>query len=216
MNSMERMRAGRWHLPMGEETRAEALRSARILRELNALDNTDPDRAAQLVADLTRADHREATLCAPARVEYGCNLHLGRGVFINNGLTALTSAEVWVGDRTMIGPQCSLLTVGHPVEDVEMRRLGWERGTPIRIGKDVWLGAGVTVLPGVSIGDGAVVAAGSVVTRDVPAFTLVAGLPARVLRKLGGDPRRWERSDLAEEGVELHTVPGAPPGLRKP
>lgn len=103
---------------------------------------------------------------------------------MNFNCVILDIAEVTVGARTLFGPGCQLITVGHPVQDHQMRAEGWERAQPISIGDDCWFGAGAMVMPGVTVGDRCVVAAGSVVTRDVPSDSLVAGVPAEVKRRL--------------------------------
>ena len=89
-----------------------------------------------------------------------------------------------IGDRALIGPNCQLITVGHPVDDVQRRRDAWEQAAPIHIGEDAWLGAGVTVLPGVTIGARSVIGAGSVVTRSIPDDAVAVGNPARVIRDI--------------------------------
>lgn len=109
----------------------------------------------------------------------------------------MDSAEVRIGDRSLIGPNCQLITVSHPVDDPEMRRGGWEQARPITIGEDVWLATNVTGLPGITIGDRAVIGAGALVNRDIPADALAVGTPARVLRQL--DPDRGERDQLPAE-----------------
>lgn len=191
---MERMRSGDWYLPDHPELVEQRLATARTLRQFNEVANTDPERARELVAELVGSGDGSATVMAPAQIEYGVNLHLGTEVFCNFGTVILDSAEVHIGDRTMIGPNCQLITVSHPVDDVAMRRGGWEHARPIHIGRDVWLAAGVTVLPGVSIGDRSVIGAGALVTRDLPADSLAVGSPAKVLRRL--DPDRHERGQL--------------------
>lgn len=216
--SLDQMASGAWHLPGSPELSAEQLRSARLLRDLNALGNTDPDAAREIVRELTRADHATATVIAPASVEYGCHLRLGRGVFINMGVTVLSSAPVTIGARTLVGPNCQFLTVGHPVDAVGMRNEGWEKAAPIEVGCDTWIGAGVIVLPGVRIGDRVTIGAGSLVTRDIPDDSVALGQPARVVR--GRDPRRAraeeaelaELTDLAEraEKAEKPEQPGRP------
>ena len=120
---------------------------------------------------------------APLRLDYGTQLHIGEGTFVNYALTALDVVEIRIGRHCQLGPNIQLLTPIHPLE-LEPRRQGWEAAETITIGDDVWIGGGVSVLPGVSIGDGAVIGAGSVVTKDVPARTLAVGNPARVLRSL--------------------------------
>ena len=200
---LQRMREQQWHQPDHPEAAAQRLTTARKLRELNELANTEPERARQLVAELLNSDG-SATVMAPAAIEYGVNTFLGKDVFLNFGVTILDTAEVHIGDRSMIAPNCQLITVGHPVDDVAMRRGGWERAQPITIGKDVWIAAGVTVFPGVSIGDGSVIGAGSLVTRDIPANSLAVGAPAKVHREL--DPARRERSQLPT-GVPVEPAP---------
>lgn len=108
-----------------------------------------------------------AFIRAPFYCDYGFNIRLGAGVFLNFNCVILDVAVVEIGDRTQIGPGVQLLTADHP-KDPAVRRQGLEFGRPITIGCDVWIGGGALILPGVTVGDGAVVGAGSVVTRDVP------------------------------------------------
>lgn len=113
--------------------------------------------------------------------DYGFNIRLGREVFLNFGCVVLDVVEVSIGDLTQIGPCVQILTADHP-RDPAARRAKLESGRPVRIGRNVWIGGGAILLPGVTIGDDAIVGAGAVVTRDVPAGATVAGNPARVLR----------------------------------
>ncbi|WPF66221.1 MULTISPECIES: sugar O-acetyltransferase [unclassified Corynebacterium] len=196
--SLEQMASGAWHLPGSPELTAEQQRSFGLLHELNALDNTDPRAAREIIRELTRADHATATVIAPASVEYGCHLRLGRDVFINMGVTVLSSAPVTIGERTLIGPNCQFLTVGHPVDDVEMRAEGWEQALPITVGADTWIGAGTIVLPGVSIGDRVTIGAGSLVTRNIPDDAVALGHPARVVRMRDRQRADAERAALPQ------------------
>jgi maltose O-acetyltransferase len=115
----------------------------------------------------------------PFHCDYGHNIRLGDGVFMNFNCVILDVVEVQIGERTQIGPGVQILTADHP-RDAGTRATGLEFGRPIRIGRNVWIGAGAIVLPGVSIGDDALIGAASVVTRDVPAGATVVGNPARV------------------------------------
>jgi len=121
-------------------------------------------------------------LVPPVHCDHGLKLRLGTNVFINHGCTLNDMGGIEIGDDTLIGPNVSLLTSGHPTA-VADRRLGITVA-PIRLGANVWIGAAAIVIGGVTIGDGAVVAAGAVVSRDVPPATLVAGVPARTVRSL--------------------------------
>ena len=111
-------------------------------------------------------------------MDYGRNIHLGRGVFMNFGCVLLDVCEIRIGDGTEIGPYVQILTADHP-RDPAARASGREFGRPITIGAQVWIGGGAIILPGVTIGDGATIGAGAIVTRDVPAGATVAGNPAR-------------------------------------
>nr|WP_246852282.1 DapH/DapD/GlmU-related protein [Patulibacter sp. SYSU D01012] len=129
-----------------------------------------------------RAPGPDFRLVPPVHCDHGLRLRVGAGVFVNHGCTLNDMGGIEIGDRTLIGPNVSLLTGGHPMPVAE--RHDGIVVAPIRVGADVWIGAGAIVLGGVTVGDGAVVAAGAVVTRDVPPATLVAGTPARAVRRL--------------------------------
>lgn len=117
----------------------------------------------------------------PFHCDYGFNIRLGRGVFMNFNCIILDVVLVEIGDQTQIGPGVQILTADHP-RDPALRAQGLEFGRPIRIGRNVWIGGGALIMPGVTIGDDALIGAGAVVTKDVPADTTVGGNPARVIR----------------------------------
>ena len=116
--------------------------------------------------------------------DYGYNITIGENFYANHNTVILDCAEVIFGDHVFLGPNCGFYTAGHPML-VSTRRQGVEFAKPITVGDDVWFGGNVTVLPGVTIGNGAVIAAGSVVTRDIPAGMLAAGCPCRPIRPAG-------------------------------
>lgn len=117
------------------------------------------------------------------RCDYGFNIEIGENFFANYGLVILDCAPVRFGRNCFIGPQCGIYTAVHPADPVQ-RATGLEYARPVTVGNDVWMGGHVTVLPGVSIGDGSIIGAGSVVTRDVPAGVVAAGNPCRILRSV--------------------------------
>lgn len=119
----------------------------------------------------------------PLFVDYGYQVHIGARSFINYGAVLLDVAPIIIGEDVQMGPNIQLLTPTHPLE-AEPRRAKWEAARPITIGSNVWLGGGVIVCPGVTIGENSVVGAGAVVTRDLPANVLAVGNPARVIRQL--------------------------------
>ncbi|MGC4108472.1 MAG: sugar O-acetyltransferase [Thermomicrobiales bacterium] len=127
------------------------------------------------------------------RCEFGANIHLGKRFFANFDCVMLDGAPIVIGDDVLIGPKVGFYTSNHAL-DPDERAAGacWAR--PITIGNAVWIGANVSVLPGVTIGDGAVIGAGSVVTKDVPARSVAAGNPARILRQITEADRTGYRS----------------------
>ncbi|WP_044013168.1 sugar O-acetyltransferase [Hymenobacter sp. APR13] len=145
--------------------------------------NQEPvDLNRQVLAELLGRE-TDAHIEAPFRCDYGYNIQLGRNFYANYNFTVLDCAPVTIGDNVFVAPNVVLSTAGHPVE-VEPRVAGWEFAKPIHIGDNVWLGAGVLVLPGVTIGAGTTIGAGSVVTRDIPAGVVAVGNPCRVIRML--------------------------------
>jgi acetyltransferase-like isoleucine patch superfamily enzyme len=122
------------------------------------------------------------SLIPPFYTTGGENIRIGRNVFINQNCTLYDLGGIDIGDEVMIGPNVSLITSSHPIEP--SRRRDGVIAKPIVIGKNVWIAANVTIIGGVTVGENTVIAAGSVVTKDVPANTLVAGNPARVMRSV--------------------------------
>ena len=124
----------------------------------------------------------------------GKHVHLGEGVYANFHLTCVDDTHIYVGDHTMIGPNCTLCTAAHPISP-ELREGGYQYNLPVRIGKNCWLGANVTVLPGVTIGDNTVIGAGSVVTKDLPANVVAVGVPAKVIREITEEDKAFYRKN---------------------
>jgi maltose O-acetyltransferase len=122
------------------------------------------------------------------RCEYGTRISIGAGTFVNFDCVMLDVAPITIGTACQVATRVQLLTATHPI-DPEPRRFRWESGEPIVIGDNVWLGGGVIVCPNVTIGDDTVVGAGAVVTRDLPAGVIAAGIPARVIREIGDRDR---------------------------
>jgi acetyltransferase-like isoleucine patch superfamily enzyme len=158
-------------------------RAWKILGRLNSLVPGDFDAMRALLEELTgREVDPTVRVLPPFHTDSGRNLRFGRNVFVNHGCTAMDLGGIEIGDDVMIGPNVQLITSGHPLDPATRR--SQITTAPIRIGRGAWIAAGAIVLQGVVIGDDAVIAAGAVVTEDVPARTLVAGVPARVVRAL--------------------------------
>ena len=159
-----------------------AQEALRIVAELNT-GYSAPEEVRALLTQLTGKPVDESvTVFPPFYSEFGKNLTLGEDVFINVGCRFQDTGGITIGDGTLIGHGSTLTTLNH---DIDPNRRADMTPAPIVIGHDVWLGAAVTVLPGVTIGDGAIVGAGAVATKDVPANSVVAGVPAKLIRMTG-------------------------------
>ena len=126
----------------------------------------------------------------PLHANWGIHTHFGDRVYANFGLTLVDDTDIYVGSYVMMGPNVVLATAGHPVCP-ELRRKQAQFNLPVHIGENVWLGAGVIVLPGVTIGENSVIGAGSVVTKDIPANVVAVGNPCRVLREITDRDREY-------------------------
>lgn len=174
----QRMLAGDLYNPGDPEIQAD-LAAARewMVRYNGSLGGTSEQRRA-LMRERFAAVGDGAGVRPPFHCDYGFNISLGAGAFLNFNCVILDVVEVSIGDKTQIGPGVQILTADHP-RDAASREAGLEFGRPVRIGRNVWIGGGALILPGVTIGDDAVVGAGSVVTRDVASGQTVVGNPAK-------------------------------------
>lgn len=172
----------RIHSPEFTAMSERVIEAMALTSRLNVLPFDDDAGKADLIKQiLGRPLPERTTIYPPFYTDHGLNLDLGERVFINQGCTFLDYAGITLGDRTMVAPNATFLTLGHPV-DPEERRI-WLTGAPIVVEENVWIGAGATILPGVTIGKDSVVAAGAVVADDVPPSSLVASPKATVQRR---------------------------------
>jgi acetyltransferase-like isoleucine patch superfamily enzyme len=162
---------------------ASTKRAMAITPVLNRLTYEDADQIRAVFSDLVGYQVDESfSLIPPFYTTGGENIRVGRNVFINQNCTMYDVGGIDIADDVMIGPNVSVITSGHPIEPSQ-RRAG-VTAAPVVIERNVWIAAGVTIIGGVTVGENSVVAAGSVVTRDVPSNTLVGGNPARVIRSI--------------------------------
>lgn len=179
---MPRDRFMRIHSPEFTAMSERVLRVTELTSRLNVLPFENEAAKAELFEQiLGRPLPPRVTIYPPFYTDHGLNLELAERVFINQGCTFLDYAGIRIAERVMIGPKATFITSGHPV-DPEERRM-WLTGAPIDIAENVWIGAGATILPGVSIGRDSVIAAGAVVADDVPPASLVTGTKATVRRQ---------------------------------
>lgn len=180
------MLAGDLYRADDPELERESLRAMGLIEQFNRSRADDRDGRQHILGQLLGALGDGTEVRPPLYCEYGYQLRIGARTFVNFGLVALDVAPITIGDDVQIGPNVQLLTPTHPVEP-EPRRSKLEAARPITIGDNVWLGGGVIVLPGVSIGPNSVVGAGAVVAKDLPGDVVAVGNPARVVRDLANE-----------------------------
>ena len=181
----EKMLAGLPYRADDAELLVMRLRARELCQRLNALPPADAEAQQGVIDDLLGAQ-TGASITPPFFCDYGRHIQLGARAYFNANCVVLDVAPVTIGDNVLIGPAVQIYTALHPL-DAAARRSGIESGAPVSIGHDVWIGGAAVICPGVTIGDGAVIGAGSVVTRDIPARVFAAGNPCRVIRRLDDD-----------------------------
>jgi maltose O-acetyltransferase len=178
----EKMLAGELYDPLDPELVAARERARDLCQALNATREGDQNERRRIVRELFGAGGDTAWIQPPFFCDYGANILLGERVFFNFNCVVLDVAQVKIGDYTLFAPAVQIYTATHPLNAALRRKQEYAR--PIEIGSDVWVGGGAILCPGVKIGDRAVIGAGSVVTRDIPAGVLAAGNPCRVIREI--------------------------------
>lgn len=179
----QRMIRGELYRADDEELSADRLRCRLLLEQFNSASAAEPALRQKVLHDLLGHLGRDAVVMPRLECDYGYQIRVGDRTFINYGAVILDCAAVTIGDDVQIGPSVQLLTATHPLE-ASARRTGYESAAPITIGFGAWLGGGVIVCPGVTVGDETVVGAGAVVTADLPPRVLAYGNPARIIRDL--------------------------------
>lgn len=179
---IEKMRSQELYYFSDAEIQKSLIHAKRVCARLRSMTAYDDDYRT-VINDLIPGIPDSATICPPFHCDHGHGIIVGEGVFVNYDCVMLDGACIRIGRNTLIGPNCQLYTPQHPMNHVE-RREPKETAYPITIGEDCWLGGSVVVCPGVTIGDRCIIAAGSVVTHDIPSDSLAAGVPATVKRRL--------------------------------
>ncbi|WP_313500003.1 sugar O-acetyltransferase [Stutzerimonas nitrititolerans] len=175
----QKMLAGELYHAADAELQADMTATMEWLSRYNAAVALPVDERRQLLVERFAAVGEDVNIRPPFHCDYGFNISLGEGVFLNFNCVILDVVAVTIGDRTQIGPGVQILTADHPREAAQ-RESGLEFGRPVSIGRNVWIGGGAIILPGVTIGDDVLIGAGSVVTRDVPSGSTAFGNPARI------------------------------------
>ena len=167
----------------------ERVAAKELCHQYNLLRPSDEQGQRELMRRLLGKTKGAFCIVAPFWCDYGCNIEIGENFFANHNTVILDGAKVTFGSNVFIAPTCGFYTAGHPI-DFERRNPGLEYAYSITVGDNVWFGAGVQVMPGVTIGEGAQVAAGAIVTHDVEPYMTVAGSPAKPMRERKTDGKR--------------------------
>ncbi len=191
MDIREKMHSGDLYLSMDEDLFNEQLTYLDKLYDFNATRPLELAKRTEMFKNMFAEIGEDCYIEPPLHANWaGRFVHFGKGVYANFNLTLVDDTHIYVGDYTMLGPNVVLATAGHPILP-ELRPLAYQYNMPIHIGKNCWLGAGVIVLPGVTIGDNTVIGAGSVVTKDIPANVVAVGNPCKVLREINDHDKEF-------------------------
>ena len=187
----EKLHTGEIYYPSGDEIMSEQLACLDKLYDFNMTRPTELDKRAEMLKDMFAEIGEDCYIEPPLRSNWGGHhVHFGNSVYANFNLTLVDDTHIYIGDCTMIGPNVTIATAGHPILP-ELRERAYQYNQPVHIGRNCWLGAGVVVLPGVTIGDNSVIGAGSIVTKDIPANVIAVGNPCRVLREINEHDREY-------------------------
>ncbi|SIN78290.1 sugar O-acetyltransferase [Algoriphagus halophilus] len=183
MTEKEKMLAGEWYLAADPELIGDRMHARKLLKKLNDSAPEDPELRVQLVRELLGKAGKNIWIEPPFFCDYGYNIEVGDDCYFNFNCVVLDVTPVKMGDRVLVAPHVQFYAATHPTQAKARGEL-WEFGKPITIGSDVWIGGGSIICPGVTIGDNSIVAAGSVVTKDVPPGVIVGGNPAKFIKEV--------------------------------
>lgn len=184
MRMKDRMHTGELYLPGDDEIMKEQTLCLEKLYDFNATRPLEGQKRTNLLKEMFAEIGDGCYIEPPLRSNWGGHhVHFGKGVYANSNLTLVDDTHIYVGDHTMFGPNVTVATAGHPILP-ELREQGYQYNAPVHIGKNCWIGAGVVIVPGITIGDNVVVGAGSIVTKDLPDNVVAVGNPCRVLRQV--------------------------------
>ena len=171
----------------------EMIRARHLLSRLNTMDRCDFEGLRQVIRELLQTEE-DPIINPPFYCDYGNHIKVGKNFFANYNCTILDVGKVTFGDNCFLAPNVAIYTAGHPIHP-DARNSMYEYGIDVTIGHNVWIGGNAVICPGVTIGDNCVIGAGSVVTKDVPAWSIAAGNPARVIRKITKEDRQYYFKD---------------------
>ena len=198
MNNLERRDAQMAYIS-DEAVMEEQKRCRKLLQKLNFMDRSDFSGISLVVKELLGTSDG-AVINPPFYCDYGSHIHVGKNFFANYNCTIIDVAKVIIGDNCQMAPNVAIYTAGHPAHP-DTRNTAYEYGKEVRIGDNVWIGGNTVICPGVTIGDCCVIGAGSVVTKDIPSWTIAAGNPCRAIREITDADRRllFRKEEIDDE-----------------
>lgn len=195
MTDYEKMQSGEIYDPNNEDIFKEQIKCLDRLYDFNATRPTELEKRSEMLKEMFAEVGKNCYIEPPLHSNWGGkHIHLGNNVYFNFNATLVDDTHIYIGDCTMLGPNVVIATAGHPILP-ELREKALQYNLPVHIGKNCWLGAGVIVLPGVTIGDNTVIGAGSVVTKDIPANVVAVGNPCKVLREINEHDKEFYFKD---------------------
>ena len=191
MTEREKIHSGKIYWPNDPAIMEEQLGYLDLMDEYNSTPRRLQEKRGEMLKSLFAEVGENCYIESPYFANWGGHhVHLGSNIYANAGLKLVDDTHIYIGDCTMLGPNVTIATAGHPI-DPELRARGLQYNLPVRIGRNCWLGAGVIVMPGVTIGDNTVIGAGSVVTKDIPSGVVAVGNPCKVMREVGEHDREY-------------------------
>lgn len=195
MTIYEKMHSTELYYPGDEELMEEQLACLDRLYDFNQTRPTELEKREAMLKEMFAELGEGCYIEPPFHANFGGrHVHFGKNIYANFNLTLVDDTHIYVGDYTMFGPNVVVASAGHPIEP-SLREQGLQYNAPVRIGKNCWIGAGVIIVPGITIGDNVVVGAGSVVVRDLPSNVVAVGNPCRVLREVNEHDREYYFKD---------------------
>lgn len=196
MSMKEKLHTCELYLPDDDEIIQEQLLCLDRLYDFNNTRPTELSKREKMLKEMFAEIGKDCYIEPPLHSNWGGkHCHFGDCVYANFNLTLVDDTHIYIGSNTMIGPNVTIATAGHPILP-ELREQAYQYNASVHIGKNCWLGAGVIVLPGITIGDNSVIGAGSVVTKDIPENVVAVGNPCKVLREIGEKDRKYYFKDL--------------------
>ncbi len=191
----EKLHTGELYFPNDNEIIQEQMACQDLLCDYNMTKPSETEKRAQLLQQMLGDCGENVYIEAPFYANWGGrHCHFGKNVYVNYHLTCVDDTHIYIGDYTMIGPNVTIATAGHPILP-KLREQTYQYNMPVHIGRNCWIGAGVIVMPGVTIGDNTVIGAGSIVTKDIPANVVAVGNPCRVMREINAHDEMYYYKD---------------------